>query len=436
MDIDIDSLKHSLIIFYRKNEGEWLSSWERDSNKTYSDVFSIDDVKYLFTSIAFISEADNEINYIASFRRNRMVATKKIRVSFDIVMKLDVPLNLNFITLNSTKAMIDQLEIAFKSEKTIYYLNKYQLKTIIISLSKLNEDYINKIKRIILSDKKINVNNNRNYIISTERDALGIVLRINDLNNEQNKLLEWNIEDTSTPDFLRNLNSINTIEDQLIIKDSRCFGDWKIINDNIYSACILSNGFKRVTIYYANRTRIEKNIGVDLIYFDHNSHSYIFVQYKRLAEKNGKYNYYPRSDKSLNKELSSMEKLELKLSKDKSDYKINDQVFYFKFCKEKQEVYTKDLSSGFYMPKDYFLLASKLQSKKGETNVISYETITRYLTNTVFIELIKSGLIGTKINDVKLISDIIEESLSSKKSLILATTVNNPAIRNFRIAQT
>jgi len=118
-----------------------------------------------------------------------------------------------------------------------------------------------------------------------------------------------------------------------------------------------------------------------------------------------------------------MEKLEFGLSKDKLDYRINDQVFYFKFCKARQEVYTKGLCSGFYMPKDYFLLASELQRASGNTNIISYETITRYLTNTVFIELIKSGLIGTKIGDAKLISNIIEESLSNKKSLILATTV-------------
>jgi hypothetical protein len=427
--MDIGSLKHPLIIFYRKNEGEWLSSWERESNKSYSDVFSIDEVKYLFTSIAFISEKDNEINYIVSFRRNRMVATKKIRVSFDIVMKLDVPLTFNFITLNSTKAMIDQLESVFKSEKTIYYLNKYQLKTIIFSLSKLNEDYINKMKRIIISDKKINANDNKNYITSTERDALGIVLRINDLDNEQNKVLEWNIEETSTPDFIRNLNYLNVIEDQLIFKDSRCFGDWKIIDEDIHSICTLSNGINRVTIIYANRTKIENNTGVDLIYFDHVNNSYIFVQYKRLAEEHGKYIYRPKSDRNLNKELDLMKRLELNLSNDRSDYKINDQVFYFKFCRGKQEVYTKGLSNGFYMPKDYFLQSIELQKEKGKPNVISYETITRYLTNTVFIELIKSGLIGTKIDDAKLISNIIEELLSGKKSLILAASTHNNMIQ-------
>ena len=423
-DIDINGIKHPLIIFYGENEGEWLSSWEREPNKTYSDVFYCDDVRYTFTSIAFISEVANEINYIANFRKDRMVATKKVKISFDTVIKLDAPLSFNFIALNSSKAMTEQIEVLFSSKNILCYLNKYQIKTIIYSLSELNEDYIKKMKRIILSDKKINTNNNKNCITSTERDALGIVLRINDLDNEKNKVIEWNIEETSTPDFMINLQSMNLREDQLIIKDLKCFGDWQLINNDIHSACTLSNGTNCVTILYANRTRLESNIGVDLIYFDHINRSYIFVQYKRLAEENGEYIYRPKSDKNLDKELKLMERLEINLSKDESDYRINDQIFYFKFCKERQEVYTRGLSSGFYMPKDYFLLVNKLQKESGNSLVISYDTITRYITNTIFIELIKSGLIGTKIDDAEIISNIIEGSLSNNKSLILATSTS------------
>jgi len=289
-------------------------------------------------------------------------------------------------------------------------------------LLQLDENNIHKIKRVLINNKKINTNNNRNYIISAERDALGSILRINNLEEEKNKIIGWNIENISTPDFLKNLESINVREDQLIIKDSRIFGDWQVINNDVHSVCTLSNKTNCVTIIYANRTRIESNMGVDLIYFDHINHSYIFVQYKRLAEENGNYIYRPTNDKNLNKELSLMENIEARLTKCLFDYRINDQVFYFKFCKERQEIYTNDLSKGFYMPKDYFMLSSKLLKESGNSVVISYDTITRYLTNTIFIDLIKSGLIGTKINDADLISDIIKESLSNNKSLILAAS--------------
>lgn len=52
----------------------------------------------------------------------------------------------------------------------------------------------------------------------------------------------------------------------------------------------------------------------------------------------------------------------------------------------------------------------------------SYDTVERYLNNTLFIELVKSGLIGTKINDADHISEMITEILESGTSLILATS--------------
>jgi len=421
VDIDFDKIKYPLLILYKENEGKWLPSLRREHNKTYSDVFDVDDIRHHFSSIVFISDTPSEIKYIASFRRGTIVATRKVRVSFDIIFELEKPLTFDFITKYSTKAMADHVEIAFSDNNNLCYLNKYQIKTIILSLYQLNENNIKIIKRILFNNRKIK-DNNKSFIRSTERDVLGTILRINGLEDEKNDIIGWDIENISTPEFLKNLKTINVREDSLIIKDSRIFGNWKLINDDVHGVCTLSNSTNCVSIIYANRGKTESNIGVDLIYFDHNNRSYIFVQYKRLTDKNGRYVYYPSSDDNLSKELNLMEQLELNLLKNKNDYRFNDQVFYFKFCKEKQDVYSKDLSKGFYMPKDYFLLYSKLQKENGNSVVISYNTIKRYLTNTSFIDLIKSGLIGTRIDDANFITRIIEESLSNNKSLILAAS--------------
>ena len=312
MDKIIEDIKNPLLIIYKGNEGKWLSYWNREPYKIYSDIFSSDDVKRKFTSIAFISETPNEINYIVNFRRDGIVATNKTKIFFDIVIKLKIPLTINFIIQNVSKAIENSLENVFTNQETIYYLNKTQLKAIISSLELLDKEIINQVKWILYHEKKIN---NKDDIILSERDALGLVFRINDLDNEINSMANWNVEEISTPDFLRNLRAINIIEDQLIIKDAGCFGDWRLICNYSNHICTLSNGNKYITIIYANRTKIERNIGVDLIYFDHVHHTYIFVQYKRLSERNGKYIYYPASDSSLKKELSLMEKFEAKLSK-------------------------------------------------------------------------------------------------------------------------
>jgi len=228
----------------------------------------------------------------------------------------------------------------------------------------------------------------------------------------------------TTPDYLKGLTTTKLREDQLIMGDMRCFGDFEVIREFMPTTYTLSDGKRFVSIMYANRTIIENNIGVDLIYHDHINRSYIFVQYKRLSEINKKFIYYPSGDKNLVKELKLMNALEAKLTKDEKDYRINEQVFYFKFCDERQNIHAKELSSGFYLPKDYFLLIGELQKEESGHINISYDTVTRYLTNTVFIELIQYGLIGTKVNDANLISEIIKGLLANKKALILATTTS------------
>lgn len=415
-------VKNPIIVSYRGNEGEWLSSWNEQPDKIYSDVFYNDEVKKTSSTVAFISRTHNEINYIANFRRDKIVVTNKVRVLFDIVIKLNTPLTFDFIIQNAKRTMINSIKNIFDTEKTLQYLNGNQIEEIMLSLSKIDENYISHIKRILFRNKKININNDRDYIIATERDALGLIFRLNDLNNETNNIINWNIEEISTPDYIRGLTAINTREDNLIMHDLRCFGDWKMICDYMPSICTLSNGRKCISIMYVNRTKIENTMGVDLIYYDHLNCTYIFVQYKRLSEIDRKYVYYPNSDKNLKKEIMLMENLESKLSKDRTDYRLNDQIFYFKFCDERQNVYTKDLSSGFYLPKDYFLMINKSQKEEDKYKNISYDTVSRYLTNTVFIDLIKYGLIGTKVNDANLISNIVKDLLLNKKSLILAAT--------------
>jgi hypothetical protein len=145
------------------------------------------------------------------------------------------------------------------------------------------------------------------------------------------------------------------------------------------------------------------------------------VQYKRLVEENKNYVYIANSDKSLIKEIERMNNLKTHMIEDRDDYRINNEIFYFKFCKEKQEIYTKDLCQGFYLPKDFFDLIYNRQKKENKSIIFSYDIVGRYLNNTLFIELIKSGLIGSKSVYADSISKIINEILESGKSLILAT---------------
>jgi hypothetical protein len=422
------SQKCALLISYRKNEGQWLIDWKYNQNKTYSDVFLSNEIKQIYlsiahthetASIAFISTEKNEINYIARYRRDRIVATNKARVFFDLVLKIRTPLPLDFILTNSKDSMRNSLKNIF-SDGQIEIINENQWDEIVSSLIKFDLDNKELLDRIIMKDIKYD-KTNRNYIVSTERDAIGMVLRIADLNEELNKIAKWNIINCDTPYFLKHLGALNLREDQLIINDFTCFGDLKVIKEYKNTICTLSNGRNTVSIIYANRTPLENNIGVDLIYYGHNYQTFIFVQYKRLAEEKKNFIYRANNDKSLIKELDRMNNLKTHIIEDEYDYRINNEIFYFKFCKEKQDIFTKDMCQGFYIPKDFFDLIYNRQKKGNKSIIFSYDVVERYLNNTLFIELIKSGLIGTKNVNAGNISKIINETLESGKSLILAT---------------
>jgi hypothetical protein len=422
------SRKCALLISYREGKGQWLVDWEYNPNKTYSDVFLSDEIKQIYlsiartretASIAFISIEKDKINYIARYRRDRIVATNKARVFFDLVLKINKPVPLDFILTNSRDSMKNSLTNIFL-DRQIKIINENQWDEIVRSLIKFDSNNKELLDAILLKNGKYD-KTNRNYIVSTERDAIGLVLRIADLDEELNDIVKWNITDFDTPHFLKNLNGLNLREDQLIINDFTCFGDLKVIKEYKNTTCTLSNGRNTVSIIYANRTPLENNIGVDLIYYGHNHQTFIFVQYKRLVEENKKYIYRANNDKSLIKELDRMNNLKTHMIEDKHDYRINDEVFYFKFCKEKQDIYTKDLCQGFYLPKDFFDLIYSRQKKENKSVVFSYDVVERYLNNTLFIELIKSGLIGTKYINANSISKVIKETLESGKSLILAT---------------
>jgi hypothetical protein len=422
------SKKCALLISYGRGEGQWLLDWENNPNKTYSDVFLSNEIKQIYlptahihesASVAFISTGKSEINYITRYRKDRIVATNKVRVFFDMVLRIKKPLSLDFVLSNSKVSMKNSLMHIF-SGRQIEIINGNQWDEIVSSLIKVDSNNRKLLDSILTKNIKYD-KTNRNYIVATERDAIGLVLRVADLDTELNDIVKWNITDCDTPHFLKNLRSLNLREDQLIINDFTCFGDLKVIKEYKNTVCTLSNGRNKVSIIYTNRTSLENNIGVDLIYYDHNYQTFIFVQYKRLVEENKNYVYRANSDKSLIKEIERMNNLKTCMIEDRDDYRINNEIFYFKFCKEKQEIYTKDLCQGFYLPKDFFDLIYNRQKKENKSIIFSYDIVGRYLSNTLFIELIKSGLIGSKSVNADSISKIINEILESGKSLILAT---------------
>jgi hypothetical protein len=65
-------------------------------------------------------------------------------------------------------------------------------------------------------------------------------------------------------------------------------------------------GGRELRICYANARALERQTGVDLIYYNEFHGSFVLVQYKKFNSKGRELTYWPDSDKNFASELSRM----------------------------------------------------------------------------------------------------------------------------------
>lgn len=82
-----------------------------------------------------------------------------------------------------------------------------------------------------------------------------------------------------------------------------------------------------------------------------------------------------------------------------------------------------EMIKGMYLPLDYWELLLKSPAVIGSQSGlrITYDNAERYINNTTFTDLVRQGLIGSRLTVSKKLTDIIQNSLRDKKSVMLAT---------------
>jgi hypothetical protein len=281
---------------------------------------------------------------------------------------------------------------------------------------------------------KFYAKNNADTILLFERDAVNLALQISQF--EDNLLTQWQKPTTDeVAPFLEGLVSARLTEDVMIIQDSKVFGGWEFLKSDISNAVQFRKNEQILTILYANRTRLESNFGVDLIYYFHEYRSYIMVQYKKKILEFGQYVYRPNNI-SYQNEIERMKEICSQIkhqnTEDITDYRLNSGLFFFKFCNEDQfDPNSAEMIRGEYYPLELWETFVNSPLALGPKNgiVLNDRNSRRYLSNTKFIDLAEDGWLGSKISDEELITSIIRKSLESGNSVIMA----NHSIQPFRM---
>lgn len=274
-------------------------------------------------------------------------------------------------------------------------------------------------------------------VIAQEKDAIDAALALGELPLSG---FDGEVDATRPPAGIMDiLSGQMALEDRQIEVDAASFGGLRAFRTDIRGARVYFDGRSDsvVKVFNVNRHSLERTLGVDLIIYYERFKSYVLIQYKRLIpaeirvgsrtrpEMVKVWRYY--RDANFQNEVDRIDAMRRRLldqgSRAPSDYRLNDDPFYFKFCRaDVIDADARGMVSGLHvLAKDvsHFLSSEHSRGTRGG-QYIGYDNLNRRFPNSLFIELVRQGWIGSRSMGSEAIEECIRSSLDSHRSVILA----------------
>jgi hypothetical protein len=229
--------------------------------------------------------------------------------------------------------------------------------------------------------------------------------------------------------YLTTMQGFRMLEARMLENDQNVFGDWENLRHYKCGIVVLrrrsQSGERKLMIMNTNMDSIEETLGVDLVYYNHAFASYVLVQYKRARKEGKRHVYYPRSDDAYEKEMTNMRAAIRATSADTRAhaafvgplnlFRLDPQAFYFKVCPATQyDPTTTTMIEGHYLPFAYW---DNLMSR---SKSYSIDSGNRYMNNTLFVELVQAGWIGSRDMSTAHLTAVIDGLVSEHREVMLA----------------
>lgn len=402
----------------------------------FSDTFSSPDWGMKEWEVCFLSYGGESLDHACLARRRNRVATAKYRVDFLEFVDLlsldlteiarELPSNLEHHWLRSSTGRGRRVPPATWNE----------LVRIVRKLRPNQAAEIDHLFRLRAGARR-RLDGVGAEQVALERDAIGVALDIFDASSElrQGTLRRWVPPPGPLPPFLKGIEQSRLTEEQMLAHDSKVFPGAEAVPTQIGATFTI--GERTLSVVYLNRTTVEKSLGIDLIYYNHQFNAYTLVQYKRMKKEQVRENdpdtwaFRPSSDRNFEMEVRRMQKFREEnpdeWAKDHSwkSYRLNGDGFFFKLCPSiTLEVLSTDLIRGCYLPREYAesLLMSKVTEGPRGGKLLSFENVQRHLNNSEFTTLVRDGWIGTREQSTTLISGLIQNALDKERAVVVART--------------
>lgn len=431
--------KQGVLIQFPKVREKELIKHRDDKIKNFSDAFDILNWKVKAKEISIISFSSKTFDYIALATKKQKVVTEKNKIEFSHIIDLkriqiENSRNLKEFFIDERKINKEKLPFSVLEEilDIIKESRKYLIKDIerLITLQKFsNYTLIGSVAEQLLQEREAFASALDIFDSSTKlrNDALSSWIpnskKITSI-SEEDKEASIELSKNESISFLDGIE--RTVQEETTIQHDLLNFDSSMAEEHNCGYSKFTLGDRKLNIIYANRTALEKEIGIDLIYYNERYNSFILVQYKLLKKERDIFLYRP--DKQMQDELSRMNDFMLKYKNNVSitknkEYRLNDDGFIFKFVENKGiKIASSELIKGLYITREYMNFIESNNSTKGVRGgtIISTKHTPRYLTNSEFTMLMNGGFLGTREIQSKVLKDLIESYFKTGKALLLA----------------
>lgn len=222
---------------------------------------------------------------------------------------------------------------------------------------------------------------------------------------------------------------VRLLEDAVIEHDARWIGGWHLADSVLTGRAAFERGGEQLQVFTANRRPLEKLFGVDLIYLNEARGALVMVQYKMLEpgrrefdtgsidpEDFGTREWLVRIDEQFHDEIGRMRMFDKDLEPEDA-YRLNSGAFFFKLVRRNAAV----RSAGILMSLghlEHLLERGALRGPSEGLRVSYHELAGHYLRSDPFIELVRSGYIGTRGATTRHLQALIQASLDGGNAVV------------------
>lgn len=270
--------------------------------------------------------------------------------------------------------------------------------------------------------------------LAEQRDAIGMVLDVGDV-DRQSMFRKAHAEGLGEAKTALDVLDAERLHEQDVMRhDQRIFEG--LLIPEMSSARFRENR-REVRVHIYDKKPLESVLGIDLLIYQEAFRSFVLVQYKTMeqVERASGRTWSYRIDGQLDKQMDAMQTADDAIRKTSPpaigpmDWRLRDEAFFFKFCETtKPDARSDALIRGITMCHSHLRHFLKCPEDEGGVlpRRVGYENCSRYMNNTQFVDLVRSGWIGCGPQSYEFVRNVLKAGQDGGRAAMLAVIKGEP----------